>query len=263
MTITQSTLKQLWGASKNECAYPDCDIPIADPDADGVIGEICHIRAQNKGGPRYDSSLNEEEIDSVSNLILLCPTHHTVVDKNPEKYPIEELESWKEKQLTEADSEVQGTDSLFNELVANTDSINLEEGSFIVTNNQMGGQVADEITNIGQQPRRIAPAARKEIIQQLAAYDPEPVTVTGIMGDGESIRLAEEIIDILDESGWDVNGPNQAVSNRAIQEIQIKIAEDTDAFRTLGNLFVELGFSCTGYLEEEKEGAKVVVGSNI
>ncbi|WP_121821682.1 HNH endonuclease signature motif containing protein [Halostella salina] len=263
MTITQSTLKELWGASKNECAHPDCDMQLADPDGDGVIGEICHIQAQNEGGPRYDSSLDEEEVDSASNLILLCPTHHTVVDKNPEDYSSRVLESWKEEQLTEGDVEVPETDSLLNELVANTESINVEGGSFIVTNNQMGGQVADEITNIGQQPRRIPPAARQEMVQQLAPYDPGPVTVTGIMGDGESLRLAEEIMDVLDEAGWDVSGPNQVVLNRAVQEIQLRIPEDTEAFRTLGNLFLQLGFSSAGYLEEEKEGIEVIVGSNI
>jgi hypothetical protein len=152
MTITQSTLKELWGASKNECAYPDCEVQLADPNGDGVIGEICHIRAQSEGGPRYDSSLNEEEIDSASNLILLCPTHHTVVDKNPDNYSSDELERWKEEQLTEDGLEVPGTDALLNELVANTESINVEDGSFILSKNQIGGQVADEITNIGQQP---------------------------------------------------------------------------------------------------------------
>lgn len=263
MTITQSTLKELWGASKNECAHPDCDMQLADPDGDGIIGEICHIRAQNEGGPRYDSSLDEEEIDSASNLILLCPTHHTVVDKNPEDYSSGKLESWKEEQLTEGGVEVPGTDSLLNELIANTESIHVEDGSFIVTNNQMGGQVADEITNIGQQPRRIPPTARQDVVQQLAPYDPEPVTVAGIMGDGESLRLAEEIMDVLDEAGWDVSGPNQVVLNKAVQEIQLRIPEDTEAFRTLGNLFLQLGFSSAGYLEEEKEYIEIIVGSNI
>lgn len=263
MTITQSTLKELWGASKNECAYPDCEVQLADPNGDGVIGEICHIRAQSEGGPRYDSSLNEEEIDSASNLILLCPTHHTVVDKNPDNYSSDELERWKEEQLTEDGLEVPGTDALLNELVANTESINVEDGSFILSKNQMGGQVADEITNIGQQPRRIPPVAQQEMVQQLSSYEPGPVTVSGIMGDGESLRLAEEIIGVLDEAGWDVSGPNQVVLNRAVQEIQLKIPEDTEAFRTLGNLFIQLGFDSAGYLEEEKEDIEIIVGSNL
>jgi len=263
MVITQSTLKELWGASKNECAYPDCDMALADPDGDGVIGEICHIRAQSEGGPRYDASLDEEEVDSASNLILLCPTHHTVIDKNPENYSPGELESWKEEQLTEDGVEVPGTDSLLDELVANTESINVKDGSFIITNNQMGGQVADEITNIGQQPRRIPPAAEQEMVQKLSQYDPGPVSVAGIMGDGESLRLADEILDVLDEAGWDVSGPNQVILNGAVQEIQLRIAEDSEAIRSLGNLFLQLGFDSAGYLDEEREEIEIVVGTNI
>ena len=78
-----------------------------------------------------------------------------MVDKNPDNYSSDELERWQEEQLTEGGLEVPGTDALLNELVANTESISVEDGSFIVSKNQMGGQVADEITNIGQQPRRI------------------------------------------------------------------------------------------------------------
>lgn len=263
MTIKQSTVKELWGASKNECAHPECNMKIADPDEKGVIGEICHIRAQSERGPRYDPSLDEEEIDAASNLVLLCPTHHTIVDKNPENYTPEQLEEWKEEQVAGGTEKVPADDELLEELVANSENINIEDGSFIITKNQMGGQVADKITNIGQQPRKIPPAAQEEMIEHLDSYNPGPVTVAGIMGDGESIRLAEEIIDILERAGWDVKGPNQVVLDRAIQEIQIKLPEDTEAFRTLGNLLLQLGFASAGYRNEELEGMEIIVGSNI
>ena len=51
-------------------------------DEDTVLGEICHIRARRKGGPRYDPSLSEEQKNSAANLVLLCPTCHTLVDKD-------------------------------------------------------------------------------------------------------------------------------------------------------------------------------------
>ncbi|MCB9551939.1 MAG: hypothetical protein H6705_08655 [Myxococcales bacterium] len=33
--------------------------------------------------------------DEADNLILLCPTHHTLIDKVPEQYPAELLRRWK------------------------------------------------------------------------------------------------------------------------------------------------------------------------
>lgn len=98
MGIKKSTLKKLWASSGNQCGFPDCEEEVVDIDRDIVVGEICHIRAQSEGGPRYDPALSDDEVDAYSNLILLCPTHHTYIDKDPEDYPIEELERWKKQQ---------------------------------------------------------------------------------------------------------------------------------------------------------------------
>ncbi|WP_160164226.1 HNH endonuclease [Natrialba taiwanensis] len=116
MSYKQSTLKKLWAASGNQCGYPDCENEVVDIETETVVGEICHIRAQSEGGPRYDPSLSDEEIDEYSNLILLCPTHHTHIDKNPEDYPIEELERWKKEQEAMSTSPTELSDQLLTEL---------------------------------------------------------------------------------------------------------------------------------------------------
>lgn len=116
MSIKRSTLKTLWAASGNQCGYPDCDEEVADTEQEIVIGEICHIRAQSEGGPRYDPDLTEDEIDTYSNLILLCPTHHTYIDKNPEEYPIEKLERWKQQQEHQDSTDTELSDELLTEL---------------------------------------------------------------------------------------------------------------------------------------------------
>jgi hypothetical protein len=45
-----------------------------------VIGEICHIEAAEPGGARYNSQQTDEERRSFENLMLLCPTHHKIID---------------------------------------------------------------------------------------------------------------------------------------------------------------------------------------
>lgn len=97
MTVTQSTKKQLFGASGNQCAHPDCDQELVDIEAEFVIGVIAHIHAESPGGPRYDPDMSEEERSSVSNLMVLCPTHHTMIDQNPGEYPAELLKDWKQE----------------------------------------------------------------------------------------------------------------------------------------------------------------------
>lgn len=83
MSISGQTRKRLWGRAHNECAFPGCLTELAAAAGSGgtgasVVGEEAHIRAQSAGGPRFDP--NYEGVDGYDNLVLLCPTHHTMID---------------------------------------------------------------------------------------------------------------------------------------------------------------------------------------
>ncbi|MCD4850585.1 hypothetical protein LN996_07165 [Arthrobacter sp. AK01] len=56
-----------------------------------VLGEEAHIVAREPDGPRGESPLTAAERDDYSNLILLCPTDHTLIDKAPEDHSVEAL----------------------------------------------------------------------------------------------------------------------------------------------------------------------------
>ena len=55
------------------------------------IGDICHIHALAPGGPRFDPENAKEERFKEENLIVLCPTHHRLVDSDPSTYTAEWL----------------------------------------------------------------------------------------------------------------------------------------------------------------------------
>ena len=59
------------------------------------VGEIAHIHAKSDGGPRAKPELGIKDRQSRENLILLCPTCHTKVDKCPDQYPASLLREWK------------------------------------------------------------------------------------------------------------------------------------------------------------------------
>ena len=96
---TPKTLKILFGSSGNQCAHPECTNNVIEPATEesdaAVIAQICHIYAFSTNGPRGKTGLTNEELNSPENLILLCPNHHVVVDKQHETYPIELLKQWK------------------------------------------------------------------------------------------------------------------------------------------------------------------------
>lgn len=61
-----------------------------------VIGEEAHIRSARDTGPRYDAQYPREKLDTYGNLVLLCPTHHSIVDKDGgAAWPTEAVEKFK------------------------------------------------------------------------------------------------------------------------------------------------------------------------
>ena len=87
---TEKTIKQLFALSGNICAYPECQLPIVER-AGTVTGEICHIKARNASGPRFDATQYEEDRHAFANLILLCRHHHKLIDSEPELYTVDAL----------------------------------------------------------------------------------------------------------------------------------------------------------------------------
>ncbi|MET7789809.1 Shedu anti-phage system protein SduA domain-containing protein [Streptomyces sp900116325] len=88
-TIPASVIKIAFGRSANRCAFPEC--PPVTLDNGVPLLEIAHISSLSAGGPRYSPSLTRTGRDSADNIIILCPTHHALADKNPEIFTTEEL----------------------------------------------------------------------------------------------------------------------------------------------------------------------------
>ena len=88
------TIKRLFALSRNQCAYPACQTAIVQPTGTPT-GEICHIKARNTAGPRFDPTQSDEERHEFENLILLCSVHHKIVDDQPERFSVELLREMK------------------------------------------------------------------------------------------------------------------------------------------------------------------------
>jgi hypothetical protein len=93
LAIKSKDIKILWGRSGNRCAI--CRTQLTqNASADSVaftLGEQAHIVGEKDDAPRGKSPLSADERDSYHNLILLCPNHHTTIDKNEADWPIERL----------------------------------------------------------------------------------------------------------------------------------------------------------------------------
>lgn len=90
---TLSTLRALFARSGNRCAFPGCVHPLVNEDG-LFIAEVCHIKAAEPGGPRYDPAQSDEDRRALANLIVLCHRHHVETDV-VEVYSVGRLEDIK------------------------------------------------------------------------------------------------------------------------------------------------------------------------
>lgn len=126
VTYRDEVLKILFGLSNNMCSYrlsdgaAACEEKLIDPEWYSVKARICHIRARSRGGPRYDPTMSESDRNDFPNLLLLCPTHHTLVDDlEPDRYTVEVLTKMKEdaERNADADSEWSRNTALINRAI--------------------------------------------------------------------------------------------------------------------------------------------------
>ena len=122
MSASYPTKVYLALKSGNVCAIKDCHKALT---SDGnnsnpaVIGEAAHIYGESPGtrtkpaSARYRADMTDAERNHYDNLIYLCPTCHTKIDKQEKDYPAEllfamkaEHESWVAEQLDQGMSEV-------------------------------------------------------------------------------------------------------------------------------------------------------------
>jgi hypothetical protein len=59
------------------------------------VGFVAHIVAHSDSGPRGDPSYTAEQRNEYSNLILLCGSHHVLVDRDPETFDADSLRAMK------------------------------------------------------------------------------------------------------------------------------------------------------------------------
>lgn len=95
------------------CAFPTCNKKLVEnptlQDDATIVGEIAHIVADSRQGPRGNEPLSEPNRGKHPNLILLCREHHKIIDSQFNTYSVAVLkqmkynhERWVSEQLTKS-----------------------------------------------------------------------------------------------------------------------------------------------------------------
>jgi hypothetical protein len=71
-------------------------MPRTSTDDESIVGDECHIVSERHNGPRFDPNFPVDQIDGYDNLLLLCKTHHKMIDDQPEFFAVELLRPLKQ-----------------------------------------------------------------------------------------------------------------------------------------------------------------------
>ena len=97
-TPDSHTKLRLFANSGGYCQNPNCNqnLFFNIGDSNFHIAEMAHVFCGGDAGPRLNRKLTDSERGDYSNLILLCPTCHTMIDKAEKEYPDYKIIIWKE-----------------------------------------------------------------------------------------------------------------------------------------------------------------------
>jgi hypothetical protein len=195
-----STIKRLFAESGNECAFDGCTQALVVGET--VVGDVCHICAASLGGPRYDPNQSDSDRAAFANLLLMCPTHHRIIDSDPRTYSVAELERLKQLQQARPKPYVI-SDAIAASALAGSGFVVGTIVDSIVSINQTGGQTAKTINNYGPPKRGISNETRERMISVLR---PNKATVgfASTQGDMEADNFKRQLMDVFRAASWNV-----------------------------------------------------------
>lgn len=94
------TLNMLFAHAAGRCQFEGCNKSVLFDELTLKKynkSNVAHIVASSPAGPRGDEIQSYELSDELSNLMLLCPEHHKLIDDFPEDFPKEKLLGMKHK----------------------------------------------------------------------------------------------------------------------------------------------------------------------
>jgi hypothetical protein len=256
------TIKRLFAISHNLCAFPKCNNTLVDKNSGKVTGRICHIKGNRPGSKRYDALQSEAERHGFDNLILLCPIHHDVIDDDDVAYTVTRLlamkKSHEERTIAHGTPELDAAQ--IQQLLNNIEDNTISDGSIIVTNNQLGGQVAHKIVNIGPQPRSISDAAIWAIATAVHQFPPHDYEINVNHNDADGSNLAYQFTQILNSARWNCLTHASCMFPRPMFGITISYPTRTPAVSTFIDAIGKLGFRVKEEHEPSLRFVSILVG---
>lgn len=202
LQIKSTVRTRLLLLSGNRCAWTTCKQALA-PEEGGMFGEIAHIRAAEKSGPRFDATMTNNERRGFDNLLLLCGKHHTLIDHVDtwHQYPradLEEIKRLHEAPLLRAlddlgRAEEEYVDHTRGTAVVHCTTLKRMYGAMLDEENRLG--TVESVNKIANHLGTVTRAARQLLCDVVEKNEQMGVAEAA----RRSHRPRREIYDLLDE----------------------------------------------------------------
>ncbi|WP_318481252.1 hypothetical protein [Photobacterium leiognathi] len=199
---TDKTKRTLFLLSGNECAFPGCKQRMIN-ERGHYIGEICHIEAAKETGERFNAHQSNEERRDISNLVLMCSTHHKVTDE-VDVYDVAKMRDIKkrhESKRLNVNEDYIGIflDSAYTGEIEYPQNLNvLDLESYDLTSDEIIDDVEDLINDLAQLPRDTRSIyfyalTISECVDEYIQFDPRELAVKLRVRDEEIIKQTKII----------------------------------------------------------------------
>ncbi|MBY4596105.1 hypothetical protein [Ottowia caeni] len=171
--FTKPTKNQAYQRVAGRCSNPACrattSAPVGNDDFSNV-GVGAHIHAASPGGPRYLAAMTADDRRGFGNIIWLCQTCSTIIDRDPDAYPAETLKKWKSS--AEASALMEQGKRL-------PDQKDIYRMAAMAMGNRTPGFYPEAIGNV-----------HKALVDQMEAVDPRFTVSTAYSGGNTTITLS-------------------------------------------------------------------------
>lgn len=236
------------------CSNPSCERATSGPKKDPAgsinIGVAAHITAASRGGPRFNSALDDEQRTDYENGIWLCQNCAKLVDSDAVKYTVDQLRRWKQE------AEASAQQALEHPGARGTGQIYVDS---VVSINQSGGQVAKTIINPKPAPRLLASHDRR-LIGRLSSLPPLEYILHLLSGDSEARNLADELNAVLKNAGWVKKNVLTHLSGSFSPGIILYRNCESDGSQALLEALVGAGLKVSGQAEFKGEEVNIYIG---
>lgn len=168
--FTKRTKNQAYQRVAGRCSNcrATTSAPVGEADFSNV-GVGAHIHAASPGGPRYLATMTVEERRSFGNIIWLCQTCSTIIDRDPDAYSADTLKAWK----TSAEAR-----ALLEQGKQLPDEKDIYRMAAMAMGNRTPGFYPEAIGNV-----------HKSLVDQLESVDPRFTISTAYSGGNTTIML--------------------------------------------------------------------------